>query len=826
MPLAKQSYRSPQKGQQCEHIREPALDAAEIAAEQILQHRRNIDFSQLLGSADDEAADNRAGNRSKAAQDQHRQRLQRRHRERELDAVTRTPQQAGDQGHEARHAPHHRPDMLQWNAQRQGRLMVVGDRPQRTADLGALEEQRQQRHQRNHHARGKQVELGNADTDAVHDGHDGFIDDAQVDRAHFAAEQQRAEPFEEKRQADGGHEQGDRRLIDQLAQDEALSRQADQDHHQERADDRRPHRQALVHQAHHCQRGEIHHCTLGKIEYAGRLVDQHETERHQRIHQAGQQAAQQHFKEKLHLRSPLVLLRASMRSAEVGLDHFRIGHHFIGRAVANLLAVIEHHHEIRDVHHHTHVVLDQHDGGAELFVDVEDEAAHVLLLFHVHAGHRFVQQQHAGFGGQRARQLDALLQAVRQAPYRRLADVLDLEEVNYLFDFVAMLDFFIACLAPPDRIGEKAGMHLGITPGHDVVEHGHALEQRNVLEGPRNALSRHFAGMHAVALLTAKNDVAFLRMVDAVDDVDHRALAGAIGADDGADLMFSYIERDVGQRLDAAEGQRNILQIQHDFADLAAAVFCCRHILLRWFHWLHFFRDMSFHGGHAGLCRLIEVGEGLDVGDLQIGRNHALAAVFEFHLRLDVLRLLARVERFDQHAVFLGNKTAPYFAGTREFVIVRIQFFMQNQKAMNLRIGQQRILHQISVDLFDAFGNQGIDTLMRSQIGVSAVGEVASFGPVADGIHVNIDEGSALLALVAEDDRFLDERKELELVLDVLGREHRAAGHLADILGAVDDFEMTIGVEEAGVTGMEIAVFINRFGSCIRAFEVRLHQAR
>src|SRR6218665_2667765 len=55
--------------------------------------------------------------------------------------------------------------------------------------------------------------------------------------------------------------------------------------------------------------------------------------------------------------------------------------------------------------------------------------------------------------------------------------------------------------------------------------------------------------------------------------------------------------------------------------------------------------------------------------------------------------------------------------------------------------------------------------------------------PVAHGIHVDIDEGRALLALVAEGNGLLDEGEKLQLVLDILGREHGAASHLADILG-------------------------------------------
>src|SRR4051812_4487950 len=80
------------------------------------------------------------------------------------------------------------------------------------------------------------------------------------------------------------------------------------------------------------------------------------------------------------------MVRVLMRGAEVGLDDLGVAAHGVGRAVADLLAVVQHHHAVADVHHHAHVVLDQHHGGAELVVHVQHEAAHVLLLFQVHAG--------------------------------------------------------------------------------------------------------------------------------------------------------------------------------------------------------------------------------------------------------------------------------------------------------------------------------------------------------------------------------------------------------------------------------------------------------
>ena len=79
---------------------------------------------------------------------------------------------------------------------------------------------------------------------------------------------------------------------------------------------------------------------------------------------------------------------------------------------------------------------------------------HVLLLLEVHAGHRLVQQQQLRLHGQRAAELDALLQAVGQLADRHLADVLDLQEVDDLLDALAMLDL-LASAGPKRSICQK-----------------------------------------------------------------------------------------------------------------------------------------------------------------------------------------------------------------------------------------------------------------------------------------------------------------------------------------------------------------------------------
>ena len=48
----------------------------------------------------------------------------------------------------------------------------------------------------------------------------------------------------------------------------------------------------------------------------------------------------------------------SVTRSEVSLDHVRVVADFVGCAIADFFAVVQHHHAVGDVHHHTHVVFD------------------------------------------------------------------------------------------------------------------------------------------------------------------------------------------------------------------------------------------------------------------------------------------------------------------------------------------------------------------------------------------------------------------------------------------------------------------------------------
>ena len=142
----------------------------------------------------------------------------------------------------------------------------------------------------------------------------------------------------------------------------------------------------------------------------------------------------------------------------------------------------------------------------------------------------------------------------------------DFEEIDDLLDALAVLDFFPHRRSVAQQLPEEAAVHLERAAGHDVVERGHGLEQRDVLKGAGDAAGRRLVRQHGRMRDALESDAARLRTIEAVDDVQHRRLAGAVGADDGADLALLDVERDIGQRVDAAEGERNALDREQHLA--------------------------------------------------------------------------------------------------------------------------------------------------------------------------------------------------------------------------------------------------------------------
>src|SRR5262249_13955044 len=139
-------------------------------------------------------------------------------------------------------------------------------------------------------------------------------------------------------------------------------------------------------------------------------------------------------------------------------------------------------------------------------------------------------------------ELDALLQPVRQPARRRLADRLDLEEVDDPLHEGPVLELLTPRRAPVKRLEQEAAAHLEEPAGHDVVEHAHALEQGDVLKRAGDPERGYVRRGHARPVPTLEGDRALVGAVEAADGVEQRRLAGTVRADDGDDLATAHAQ--------------------------------------------------------------------------------------------------------------------------------------------------------------------------------------------------------------------------------------------------------------------------------------------
>ena len=176
-----------------------------------------------------------------------------------------------------------RPDQRQAQADRERRELVVGDGAEGEADAGAAEEGGQHRDHRAGDRRRDEVEGGDEDAGDL----ERHVGDAEVEPVHLGAPEELRRALDDVGEAERRHEQGHRRAVDQRPQHGALDARS-RAPPSRRAWRRAPpaNGNAVLDQADEGQRREEHHRALREVEHARGLVDQHEADRDQRVHDA------------------------------------------------------------------------------------------------------------------------------------------------------------------------------------------------------------------------------------------------------------------------------------------------------------------------------------------------------------------------------------------------------------------------------------------------------------------------------------------------------------------------------------------------------------
>jgi len=229
---------------------------------------------------------------------------------------------------------------------------------------------------------------------------------------------------------------------------------------------------------------------------------------------------------------------------------------------------VQNRHRPAQAHDHGHVVFDEQHGQAETVPDVPDEAGKVLFFRLVHAGSGLVQQKDLWGQGQRAGDLQASARAIGQAGGGSVHPVAQAHQGHQFARARQGL-----ALKPPrpgraEHAAPEAHLVQGV-PGHPhVVQHAHAAEQPDVLEGPGHAQAGNGGRGFAGDVLAEEPDRSRRGPGQAREHVEERSLARAVGADEAEDLAFLHLEAHIRDSHEPAEGLGKVVHCEngaHDF---------------------------------------------------------------------------------------------------------------------------------------------------------------------------------------------------------------------------------------------------------------------
>ena len=113
-----------------------------------------------------------------------------------------------------------------------------------------------------------------------------------------------------------------------------------------------------------------------------------------------------------------------------------------------------------------------------------------------------------------------------------------------------------------EHAGDGAGLAAQMRADRDVFQHAHVRHQFDMLEGAGDAELCHLLRRRVVDFLAEHRDRAARRGQHAGDQVEGRALAGAVGADQRHDLAGLDVEGDVVDRDHAAELLARMVDLQ------------------------------------------------------------------------------------------------------------------------------------------------------------------------------------------------------------------------------------------------------------------------
>ena len=213
------------------------------------------------------------------------------------------------------------------------------------------------------------------------------------------------------------------------------------------------------------------------------------------------------------------------------------------KALFHDFAVVEDRNVIADLLHHAHLVCDDDDGDAKLFVDVADQLEDLARRLGVERARGLVAEQNFGVRGEGAGDGHALLLSAGELRGIGLGLILEPHD----------LEEFQSSLFAPLLLSPQSGkLHREA----DVIEAVSLHQQVEALEDHRDLAPRRaeLRGGHCVQTLSVHDDLALRRALEHIDTAHERGFAGTAHADDAVDVAVWNGQGDVLERVYPSAG--------------------------------------------------------------------------------------------------------------------------------------------------------------------------------------------------------------------------------------------------------------------------------
>ena len=208
-------------------------------------------------------------------------------------------------------------------------------------------------------------------------------------------------------------------------------------------------------------------------------------------------------------------------------------------------------------------MLDEEDGNAEGVPDLDDVVHELRGLRGVHARRRLVQQQQAGVGGQGPDDLQLPLVAVGQGARLVLGQIAHVEDGQQLHGPLVGQLLRVPVLGQAEDPRPHIVVDVVVQAQLHVVLHTQVGEQTDVLEGAGDARFVHLDGIHIVRVHPVHQDSSPGGLIHFSQQIEHRSLTRAVGADEAGDLGAADGHVEVLHRRQAAEVDAQVAALQN-----------------------------------------------------------------------------------------------------------------------------------------------------------------------------------------------------------------------------------------------------------------------